>query len=279
MLSYRHGFHAGNQADVFKHSALFSFLKLYTQKQKPFTAFDLNAGSASYNLLSEWSLKTGEAEEGIIRFLDLYKKEQLPLPIPEDIKAYLDFCLKNYDKNSSYAGSPEIIRSFLQKESNLILCDLHSAEAEKLKELYKRAENVHVHKRDCYEAVRALTPPLPIRGFALFDPSYEVDSDYTAIAEAVEKVCKKWPIGIFIIWYPILNHKTEECRALKSRISKAMNNKILNIEGKHFSNKIDSENEYGLQGSGLLITNPPWGLEEKLKGICEYVEKVSAGLC
>ena len=179
---------------------------------------------------------------------------------------------------TSYAGSPEIIRSFLQKESNLILCDLHSAEAEKLKELYKHVENVHVHKRDCYEAVRALTPPLPIRGFALFDPSYEVDSDYTAIAEAVEKVCKKWPIGIFIIWYPILNHKIEECQALKSRISKAMNNKILNIEVKHFSNKIDSENEYGLQGSGLLITNPPWGLEEKLKGICEYVEKVSAGL-
>jgi len=278
LLSYRHGFHAGNQADVFKHSALFSFLKLYTQKQKPFTAFDLNAGSASYNLLSEWSLKTGEAEEGIIRFLDLYKKEKLPLPIPEDFKAYLAFCLKNYDRNSSYAGSPEIIRSFLQKESNLILCDLHSAEAEKLKELYKRVENVHVHKRDCYEAVRALTPPLPIRGFALFDPSYEVDSDYTATAEAVEKVSKKWPIGIFIIWYPILNHKTEECRNLKDRISKVMNNKILNIEVKHFSNKIDSENEYGLQGSGLLITNPPWGLEEKLKEICEYVEKVSAGL-
>ena len=161
MLSYRHGFHAGNQADVFKHSALFSFLKLYTQKQKPFTAFDLNAGSASYNLLSEWSLKTGEVEEGIIRFLDLYKKEKLPLPIPEDLKAYLDFCLKNYDKDSSYAGSPEIIRSFLQKESNLILCDLHSAEAEKLKEIYKHVENIHVHKRDCYEAVRALTPPLP----------------------------------------------------------------------------------------------------------------------
>ena len=278
MLSYRHGFHAGNQADVFKHSVLFSFLKFYTRKQKPFTAFDLNAGSASYNLLSEWSLKTGEAEEGIIRFLDLYKKEKLPLPIPEDFKAYLDFCLKNYDKNSSYAGSPEIIRSFLQKESNLILCDLHSAEAENLKGLYKHVENVHVHKRDCYEAVMALTPPIPIRGFALFDPSYEVDSDYTAIAEAVEKVCKKWPIGIFIIWYPILNHKTEECRALKSRISKAMNNKILNIEVKHFSNKINSENEYGLQGSGLLITNPPWGLEEKLKEICEYVEKVSAGL-
>ncbi len=278
MLSYRHGFHAGNQADIFKHSALFSFLKVYTQKQKPFTAFDLNAGSASYNLLSEWSLKTGEAEEGIIRFLDLYKKEKLPLPIPEDLKVYLDFCLKNYDKDSSYAGSPEIIRSFLQKESNLILCDLHSAEAEKLKELYKHVENVHVHKRDCYEAVRALTPPLPIRGFVLFDPSYEVDSDYTAIAESVEKVCKKWSIGIFIIWYPILNHKTEECRTLKSRISKAMNNKILNIEVKHFSNKIDSESEYGLQGSGLLITNPPWGLEEKLKGICEYVEKVSAGL-
>ncbi|UTC66676.1 MULTISPECIES: 23S rRNA (adenine(2030)-N(6))-methyltransferase RlmJ [unclassified Treponema] len=278
MLSYRHGFHAGNQADVFKHAALFSFLKLYTQKQKPFTAFDLNAGGASYNLLSEWSLKTGEAEEGIVRLLNLYKKEKLPIPIPEDFKSYLDFCLKNYDENSSYAGSPEIIRSFLQKDSNLILCDLHSAEAEKLKELYRSAENVHVHKRDCYETIRALTPPLPIRGFALFDPSYEVDSDYTAIAEAVEKVCKKWSVGIFIIWYPILNHKTEECANLKSRISRTANGKILNFEVKHFSSKIDTESEYGLQGSGLLITNPPWGMEDRVKGICEYVERVWGSL-
>lgn len=272
LLSYRHGFHAGNQADVFKHSLLFSFLKLYTQKDKPFTVFDLNAGSGSYNLLSAWSLKTGEAEEGIIRFLDLYKNQKLP-HLPQDFKEYLDFCLKNYEENSSYSGSPDIILSFLKKESNLILCDLHSAEAEILKERYKGKEGVHIHRRDCYEAIIALTPPKPVRGFALFDPSYEVESDYTAIAEAIEKVYKKWPIAIFIIWYPILSYRAIECENLKNRITKAADGKVLNVEIEHTLSKIEAESGYGLRGSGLLITNPPWGLKEKLIEIKEYIEK------
>lgn len=135
MLSYRHGFHAGNTADVFKHSVLFSFLTLYTKKEKPFTAFDLNGGAGMYNLLSEWSLQTGEAEN--------------------------------------------------------------------LKKLYKNIPNIHVHKRDYCEAFCALTPPPShrgelIRGFALFDPSYEVVSDYENIVYAIEKTRSRWQAGIFI---------------------------------------------------------------------------------
>lgn len=273
MLSYRHGFHAGNQADVFKHSALFAFLNLYTQKRKPFTAFDLNAGGAVYNLLSDWSLQTGEAEKGIIRILDLYEKQKLPNQIPEDFKNYLDFCLKNYKDQHSYYGSPEIIRSFLTKDSNLILCDLHSAEAERLKNLYKRSENTHVHKRDCYEAIKALSPPQPARGFALFDPSYEVDSDYTGITDAVKLVLKKWPIGIFLIWYPILNRRKQQTETLKLLIKEFSKNKVLNIEVTHSLDK-PSDEDFGLQGSGLLITNPPWGLGDRLNSLCEYIQKI-----
>lgn len=203
MLSYRHGFHAGNTADVFKHLVLFSFLTLYTKKEIPFTAFDLNGGAGRYNLLSEWSLQTGEAENGIIRILHLYEENKLPEPIPEDFKNYLNFCHENYKKDFSYLGSPEIIHSFLTKESNLIVVDLHTAEAENLKKLYKNISNIHVHKRDYCEAFCALTPPSShrgelIRGFALFDPSYEVVSDYENIVYAIEKTRSRWQAGIFI---------------------------------------------------------------------------------
>lgn len=276
MLSYRHGFHAGNTADVFKHSVLFSFLKLYTQKAKPFTAFDLNGGSGVYNLLSEWSVQTGEADLGIVRLLKLYNEKKLPYPIPEDFKNYLEFCKTNYKKDNSYYGSPEIIRSFLPPESNLIVTDLHSAEAENLKLRYKNVQNIHVHKRDCYEAVCALTPPNPVRGFALFDPSYEIISDYKNVAKAVEKTKGKWNAGIFIVWYPLLEHRLTEIRELKQRLSGLKNSPYLNFEVDHglylkdfyLSEKTEG---YGLRGSGIFIINPIWGLKEKLEELVEYV--------
>ncbi|AGT43094.1 23S rRNA (adenine(2030)-N(6))-methyltransferase RlmJ [Treponema pedis] len=276
MLSYRHGFHAGNAADVFKHSVLFSFLKLYTQKAKPFTAFDLNGGSGVYNLLSEWSVQTGEADLGIVRLLKLYNEKKLPYPIPEDFKNYLEFCKTNYKKDNSYYGSPEIIRSFLPPESNLIVTDLHSAEAENLKLRYKNVQNIHVHKRDCYEAVCALTPPNPVRGFALFDPSYEIISDYKNVAKAVEKAKGKWNAGIFIVWYPLLEHRLTEIRELKQRLSGLKNSPYLNFEVEHglylkdfyLSEKTEG---YGLRGSGIFIINPIWGLKEKLEELVEYV--------
>lgn len=283
MLSYRHGFHAGNTADVFKHSVLFSFLTLYTKKGKPFTAFDLNGGAGTYNLLSEWSLQTGEAEEGIIRILNLYEENKLPKPIPEDFKNYLSFCRENYKKDFSYLGSPEIMRSFLTKESNLIVVDLHTAESENLKKLYKNIANVHVHKRDYCEAFCALTPPSshrrePIRGFALFDPSYEVTSDYENIAYAIEKARNCWQAGIFLIWYPILARRKTETEKLKKRLRSLKKTPILNFEVMHHfctleNSTVETEN-YGLQGSGIMIVNPPWGLEEKIKEIAAYMYRL-----
>lgn len=280
MLSYRHGFHAGNTADVFKHSVLFSFLKLYTQKGKAFTAFDLNGGSGVYDLLSEWSKQTGEAENGIIRLLKLYDEKKLPNPIPEDFQGYVEFCSKNYTADCVYYGSPEIIRSFLTPDSHLIITDLHPAEAENLKRRYKKIKNIHIHKRDCYEAVCALTPPTPVRGFVLFDPSYEVSSDYANIVTTIEKLQNKWKAGIFIVWYPVLAHRAAKISEFKRKLYSLKDTEMLHFEIVHNFCKLKSSadyeirNEYGLRGSGMFIVNPPWGLEEKIARIAAYMEKL-----
>lgn len=234
MLSYRHGFHAGNAADVFKHASLYAFLSVYTKKDKPFTAFDLNAGAGQYNLLSSWSLKTGEALAGIGAVLEAYKKGTLLEPVPEVFKSFLDYCKKNYEHGFCYAGSPEIIRSFLRGNDELILTELHPAEAEVLKRRYKMCKQVHVHKRDCYKAFFALTPPAVPRGFAFFDPSYEVSSDYVQVAEAVERARVKWRAGSFLVWYPVLKRRTAQQAELKRRLL-SLKAETVCFEVKHFA--------------------------------------------
>lgn len=280
MLSYRHAFHAGNAADVFKHSVLFSFLMLYTKKEKPFTAFDLNGGAGIYNLLSDWSLQTNEAETGIIRLLKLYRENKLPRSAPEDFKSYLEFCGKNYQADYSYAGSPEIMRSFLTPGAQLIITDLHTAEADALKQRYKNSTNVHIHKRDCYEALYALTPPSPVRGFVLFDPSYEVASDYSNITQAIEKARSRWAAGIFIVWYPLLDRRKSETETLKQTICSLKNTESFTVEVKHglYKGKPAAlqTDGYGLSGSGLIAVNPPYGLQKRATAIAEYLADIYA---
>lgn len=283
MFSYRHYFHAGNQADVFKHCLLTAFLSLYTEKEKPFSAFDLHAGAGLYNLLSTESRKTGEAAAGIIPLFNAYKEN--PSSVPQSVKAYLDLCTPYMEKNT-YPGSPEIIRNFLRKGDFLTLTEMQAEECGILKKLFKPYKNIFVHRRSGYEALPALTPPQPVRGFALFDPSYEVTSDYTNIASSLEKVMRKWNAGIFIVWYPLVERRGKETSELKQRLTRLANGKTLCIEAhcRFYSyckkmpesklNKLPSgfpaavENAasgFGLKGSGLLIINPPWGFEEKIK--------------
>lgn len=272
MLSYRHYFHAGNCADIFKHCILCGFLDIYTQKEKPFSAFDLHAGGGIYNLRSEESRKTGEAENGIISLFNAFKNGNLNPPCC--IEKYLNLCAPYLEKNI-YPGSPEIIRLFLREGDFLTLTEMQAEESSVLKKIFKPYGNIFVHRRNSYEALPALTPPKPARGFAFFDPSYEVASDYENIPSAIEKAIQKWSTGIFIVWYPIVPRRKKETILLKKRLCSLAKNKIIYSEIPHNSNsnysikneeekKDGEESLFGLSGSGMLIINPPFGLEEKL---------------
>ncbi|QSH95602.1 23S rRNA (adenine(2030)-N(6))-methyltransferase RlmJ [Treponema phagedenis] len=282
MLSYRHGFHAGNRADVFKHSVLVAFLKLYTKKQKPFAAFDIHAGGGVYQLTSEHALQTGEAAEGIIPLVSAFEKKLLPQPIPESLEAYLNLNLRYYRKDCSYAGSPEIIKNFLRQDDELILCDLHPAEGAALRALYKNEKRIHVHIRNGYEAVCALTPPKSGRGFVLIDPSYEVDSDYENVITTVQKLHKRWRAASFIIWYPILKRREYETAELKKALSALKGSESFYVENPvrpDFLRPVTPPpappaGEYGLQGSGMFVINPPWGMQEAATTIAEWLRKV-----
>lgn len=251
MFAYRHGFHAGNKADVFKHSVLTAVLMRFRAKEKPFLYFDSHAGAGFYKLDSEWSIQTGEAAGGIGVLLgssapgssagSAEGTESLP-PVPPAVEAYKKLCMRFYGKGF-YPGSPEIAASLSRPGDSLVLCELHPSEIAVLRQNMKGVNsrdfppdfpcgtgssgrgNIHIHYRDGFEAVTGLLPPggsLPKRGFVLMDPSYELPSDYKNVSEVVPRAVSKWNTGIFIVWYPLVGRRMKQVEKMKKSLSDSL---------------------------------------------------------
>ena len=226
MLSYQHIFHAGNHADLLKHTVLIQVLKSLNKKDKPYTFFDTHSGSGLYDLTDGRSLKTGEAGKGILAF-------EAQKDVPAAFADYLSF-VKPYLSDSRYPGSPEIERQFMRTQDTLILSELHPQEIENLRANMKKpcdtSPSVQVHNRNGWEMLRALTPPATKRGAALIDPSYEETSDYENAADTILAVHKKWSNGIIMLWYPLLAHREGEIESMLDRITEGVRALNQNIE-------------------------------------------------
>ncbi len=296
MLSYQHIFHAGNHADLLKHTVLIQVLNSLNKKEKPYTFFDTHSGSGLYDLTDSRSLKTGEAEKGISRIFEIEKEKisDAAPDIPESFSAYLDF-VKPYSDKACYPGSPEIERSLMRRQDFLILSELHPSEFENLKTnmkkpLIKREQtpSVQLHSRSGWEMLKALTPPATKRGAVLIDPSYEELSDYQLAADTINAVHKKWCNGIIMLWYPLLAHREGEIEAMLDRITEAarainQNIEISDLRLEVFSKDAHKEvsleeyrasqtkNPPRLYGSGMLVLNSPWKLAEETEAAIKYL--------
>lgn len=290
MLSYQHIFHAGNHADLLKHSVLIQVLDSLNKKEKPYTFYDTHSGSGLYDLEDNRSLKTGEAEKGI----GLVSKLSADASLPPALKRYLEF-VNNYLKQGRYPGSPEIERSLMRKSDILILSELHPQEIENLRENMKKAANaedgpsVQIHKRDGWEMLSALTPPATKRGAVLIDPSYEEACDYQKAADTILAVHKKWSNGIILLWYPLLSHREGEINSMLDRITggaRAINQNIeiedlrLEVYDKALHKEVSLEefrtsegkNPPRLYGSGMLVINAPWKLKEETEKSISFIK-------
>jgi len=285
MLSYQHIFHAGNHADLFKHSVLIQVLESLNKKDKPYTFFDTHAASGLYDLKDNRSLKTGEASKGIVLFAD-------KADMPQAFADYVTFVQK-YLKDSLYPGSPEIERSFMRKQDSLILSELHPQEIENLRHNMKKGEDgqpeIQIHNRNGWEMLKALTPPATKRGAALIDPSYEEASDYTMAADTICAVHKKWSNGIIMLWYPLLAHRQSEIEGMINQITNQARSQNPNIEIADLRLQVFDKNEHKevsleefrasegknpprLYGSGMLVLNSPWMLKENTLQTIEYIK-------
>lgn len=264
MLSYRHAFHAGNHADILKHTTLLMILESLRNKEKPFTAIDSHAGAGIYHLDDERALTTGESQSGILT-LQTQSKDEMPYALTQ----YLSI-VKKYTDENKYPGSPEIIRSMLREDDKEILMELHNTEIEILKANISD-RRVSIYHENCFTSLKAHTPPLIKRGFLLMDPSYEVDSDYTNAASAICECHKKWNVGILALWYPLLKHRKVDLEIMLDSINECAfrtNSSVYNTQL-----LVDSEEkETGLYGSGMIVVNPCWHLDEQINSIVEYLQ-------
>ena len=199
MLSYQHGFHAGNFADVHKHLVFSLVLDYLVKKPSPITVLDVFAGSGLYRLDSAQARKTGEAEQGI-------QPLWLSRPWPACAEPYQQAVAEANAGGGlrCYPGSPVLARHWLREGDRHVLCELHPQEIVALRAHLKDGPLAEIHQRDALEALTALTPPPVRRGCALVDPSYEKCDEYRQVAASVRAARLRWPEATWLVWYPLL---------------------------------------------------------------------------
>jgi len=254
MLSYQHAYHAGNFADVHKHWMLVLLLEALSRKDKPWRYLDTHAGRGHYQLDTEMALKTGEWQQGIARLMALQNQA------PEVWQSYLrlvDKAQPTREALVNYPGSPQIAAWLQRNQDRSVLCELHPQEFANLKSHFRRSKTSYLHFRDGFEGAFALIPPPEKRGLILIDPSYELEQDYLRIPAYLEQVAQRWASACVAVWYPVLAGFRQE--ALLEALLHGPLNKILRSEV-----RLQGKTS-GLLGSGMLVFNPPWRLDEQLQ--------------
>lgn len=268
MLSYRHGFHAGNFADVQKHAVLTLLVQALLRKETPFCYLDTHAGAALYDLQSTLSRKTGEHLAGIGR---LWDRNDVPPEAGDYLAAVRALNAARQQKSLRfYPGSPWLVQHFLREQDRMVLTELHTTEAPLLKEAFAQHRHIAVHHMDGYQALKAFLPPKERRGLVLIDPAYELHDEFERAGEALLAAWKRWPTGIFALWYPIA--KRDSLRGFYRRIADSGVRKVLRAELCVAPDDVPNR----LNGSGLIMINPPWQVDEQIRKLQGWLWKALA---
>ncbi len=252
-LNYRHSYHAGNIADVFKHYVLTRVLQSLQAKETPFCVIDSHAGSGVYRLEAP-----GEFENGIDRLWP----QRAAWPALAGYFAAIERLNPDGDLQF-YPGSPFIIRDFLRPQDRAVLLELHPQEVADLKaNLGSEAGSIGVHHTDAWRGLKGFVPPKENRGLVLIDPPYEQKDEFERIVEALARALKHWRNGVYLAWYPIKGRRpVEQFYASLRTLGGAASPVISAVE--FLTLPLDVEQR--LNGSGLVLVNPPWRLLEGLK--------------
>jgi len=247
MLSYQHGYHAGNLADIHKHALLAWIISYMTRKDKPLSYLETHAGRGLYDLQSDAALKTGEAAQGIAKAADWFGADHPYTKVLDAVRAE--------HGATFYPGSPTIAAELLRDQDDITLAELHPAEFAALGGAMINYA-AQVKQQDGFELAMSRTPPTPRRGLLVCDPSFEVKSDYDTIPDFFAKIHRRWAVGVLILWYPILTSgaHVNMVRDLKSAIPDGTVHEV---------SFPPARPGHGMTGSGLFVVNAPYGFAEE----------------
>lgn len=258
MLSYQHGYHAGNMADVHKHGMLAWMLDYMIRKDKPLTYMETHAGRGLYDVTDNMALKTGEAAQGIAIARKWFAADH-------PYARALDKVAADHGPNA-YPGSPLVAAHVLRPTDPLFLTELHPQEFGHLQVNMKPHSAICQH-RDGWEMAQSQCPPDPRRGMLLIDPSFEIKTDYETIPDMIRQIHRKWSVGVIALWYPILEdgRHIPMTKVLKADHADAMCHEVTFPPARV---------GHGMVGSGMFIINPPYGLSQE----CHWLSNKFKGL-
>ncbi|MFM1908710.1 MAG: hypothetical protein RLZZ591_2387 [Pseudomonadota bacterium] len=273
MFSYRHAFHAGNHADVLKHTVLIATLQYLIEKDTVLTVLDTHAGAGLYRLDGDYAETSGEAAQGIKR---LQAPEAQPTVTAPALQGYLEMVASFNAKGSHkvYPGSPFIIQRLLRERDKLKLFELHPTDAKTLAANIAQLDagrQVAVLREDGFEGIKKFLPPPARRAMLLCDPSYELKSDYGRVAEMMADALKRFATGTYMVWYPLIprpeaHDLPRKLRTLANKAGKSWLNASLTVKSSKLISDASGETQRpGLPASGMFVINPPHTLKASLQ--------------
>lgn len=261
-MNYRHSFHAGNSADVVKHSLLIALVRALQLKDGGLTLIDTHAGCGLYDLGGEQAQRTGEAAQGVLRaFADTN-------PLLDDYRAAVR-AVNVGSEPHLYPGSPQFLAQLLRPQDVLILNEKHPEDAHALRDAM-RGTPAAVHERDAYELWLAMLPTRTARGVVVVDPPYEQTDERARITATLAAAHRKWAHGVTVIWYPLKDRATHQ--RWKGDLRRLGIPKFLSVE--HWLYDADQPGIYN--GAGLFIVNPPYAFTQALPPLLEALRAALA---
>jgi 23S rRNA (adenine2030-N6)-methyltransferase len=260
VLAYRHQFHAGNFADVFKHSLLTRLLLLLAQKDKPFCYLETHAGIGRYDLTHPWAQKLTEYQQGISRIWQRTDVPELLVPYMQIVRAQ--------NKNSQlrfYPGSPLIAHELMRATDRMVLVELNKEDCARLARVFAEDGRVKVVNDDGYHALKAYLPPHERRGLTLVDSSFDRAGEFERLSDALVLIHRRFATGVYGLWYPLMEPPT--MHHFERVVAASGVRKILQAELSLFSPKWRAT----LRGCGMLVVNPPFGFEQQARTVLEWL--------
>lgn len=272
MFSYRHAFHAGNHADVLKHTVLLAVLKHMAQKDTAFTVFDTHAGAGLYRLDGDYAQTSAEASQGFLKLV----ATQPAQPFAPAIQDYIDL-VASFNAQGQwkvYPGSPFIIQQHLRGRDKLKLFELHPTDTKTLTANIAQLEagrQVAIEREDGFEGVKKFLPPPSRRALLFCDPSYEVKHDYARVSAMVADALQRFATGTYMVWYPIIprpeaHDLPRKLKTLANKAGKSWLEATLTVKSSKLLHSEEGETiRPGLPASGIFLINPPFTLKVVLK--------------
>ncbi|MEJ8823933.1 23S rRNA (adenine(2030)-N(6))-methyltransferase RlmJ [Variovorax humicola] len=312
MFSYRHAFHAGNHADVLKHTVLIATLAHLLEKEAALTVVDTHAGAGLYRLDGDYAGTSGEAADGILRLLapkttqkpaamsdapDLpaqgrARKAAKPAgtidaPLAPAIQGYLDL-VRAFNPNGGsrvYPGSPFIVHHMLRDHDKLKLFELHPTDARTLDANIAQLEagrQIAVLREDGFGSATKFMPPPSRRALMLCDPSYEMKTDYGRVLDLIGESLKRFATGTYAVWYPIIprpeaHDLPRRLKTMATKAGKSWLHATLTVKSsKVLTTPTGDQKRPGLPASGMFLINPPYTLKGQLQPALEQLKTLLA---